>query len=69
MIPYGPLGVVPANHAEIGCHQSEVPRSLLPADVKPWELWPSDVRAIGSPVLRYGTEGSRARRLWRLNIP
>ena len=62
-------GLAPANPSEIGCHESEVPRSLLPADVKPWELWPSDARVIGSPVLRYGTEDSRARRLWRLNSP
>ena len=69
MIPYGPLGVAPANHAEIGCHESEVPRSLLPAEVKPWELQVSYAQTTTGPVLRYGTEGSRNMTHWRHNSP
>ncbi len=61
--------VVSDNLEDIGCHESDVPRSLLPEDMKPWEMRPSDARVIGSPVVRYGTEDSQTKRLWRLNSP
>ena len=64
-VPPSPEGIWEGSE---GCHTSDIPRSLLPEDVKPWEMRPSDARVIGL-VLRCGTEDSRARRLWRLNSP
>jgi hypothetical protein len=59
----------PPGDPGLGCHESEVPRSLLPAEVKAWELQVSYAQIATGPVLRYGTEGSRVMTRWRLSNP
>jgi hypothetical protein len=60
---------LPSDDPGLGCHESEVPRSLLPAEVKPWEMRVSYAQITTGPVLRYGTEGARRVEHWRLNSP
>lgn len=46
-------------------HMAEVPRSLIPDQVPPWNMTPSDMSLPTKAALRFGNEGPRKLERWR----